>query len=100
MNQNQIYQLILLKKAYFCLKFKSMNELTIKIESQHFANFLAYLKTLDYVKVEKIEGKPYSPDMQDFVNGLHDALNEVDLIEKGLKKGKPAREFLKTREYF
>jgi hypothetical protein len=64
-------------------------KLLVEVPNEKAKSFLEMLKKLTYVKTEKLNRKD-----EKFYEGLKEAVEEVNLIKEGKKKGKPLVEFL------
>jgi hypothetical protein len=64
-------------------------KLLVEVPDEKAKSFLEMLKKLTYVKTEKLNRKD-----EEFYEGLKEAVEEVNLIKEGKKKGKPLFEFL------
>ena len=63
-----------------------MKQLTLTIADPHFDAFLAFIKTLDYVKVEECEEAALA--------GLQNSLHQVKLMQEGKLPKQSAQDFL------
>lgn len=63
-----------------------MKQITLNIAENKFKTFLEFIKTLDYVKVEDVEGKA--------LEELQSSLNEVKLMQEGKLPKESAQDFL------
>lgn len=68
------------------LKFVYMKQITLNIAENKFKAFLEFIKTLDYVKVEDVEGEA--------VRELRESLKQVKLMREGKLPKQTAQEFL------
>ncbi len=64
-------------------------KLLVEVPDEKAKSFLEMLKKLTYVKTEKLNRED-----EEFYEGLKEAVEEVNLIKEGKKKGKPLFEFL------
>ena len=64
-------------------------KILVEVPDQKAKSFLEMLKKLTYVKTEKLNRKD-----EKFNEGLKEAVDEVNFIKEGKKKGKPLIEFL------
>jgi hypothetical protein len=64
-------------------------KLLVEVPDEKAKSFLEMLKKLTYVKTEKLNRKD-----EEFYEELKEAVEEVNLIKEGKKKGKPLFEFL------
>ena len=71
-----------------------MKEVTISVPESKFDFFIELIKSLQFAKVEKINGKPLTDEQQEFVSGLEEALEQAELHRQGKIKLKDARSFL------
>lgn len=66
-----------------------MRQLTISIPDNHASFFLKVVKAFDFVKVEKnikVEEPSVSAEQKRILDGISEAVNEVNLHKKGIKK--------------
>lgn len=66
-----------------------MRQLTISIPDNHASFFLKVVKAFDFVKVEKnikVEEPFVSAEQKRILDGISEAVNEVNLHKKGIKK--------------
>lgn len=63
-----------------------MKQVTLNIADSKFKAFLEFIKTLDYVKVEEIEGKAIAE--------LQSSLKQVKLMQEGKLTKQTAKDFL------
>ncbi len=66
-----------------------MRQLTISIPDNHASFFLKVVKAFDFVKVEKnikVEEPSLSAEQKRILDGISEAVNEVNLHKKGIKK--------------
>ena len=68
-----------------------MKQPTLNIEDNKFNDFLGFIKTLDYVKVEDIEATA--------MKKLQSSLKQVRLNKEGKLPKQSAREFLNDLQY-
>ncbi len=61
----------------------------LEIQDNKAAFIMELLKSFSYVKT-----KPITPAKAHFISELKEAINEVNKIKAGKKKGRPAKEFL------
>ena len=64
-------------------------KLLVEVPDENADFFLELLEQLKYVKA-----KPFDRKAEEFYDGLRAAVEEVNLIKAGKKKGKPLAEFL------
>ncbi len=63
-----------------------MKKVTLNIADNKFKTFLEFIKTLDYVKVEDMEGKALTE--------LQNSLKQVKLMQEGKLPKQSAQDFL------
>ncbi|PRY88998.1 hypothetical protein [Mongoliibacter ruber] len=63
-----------------------MKQLTLNIDSNKFKTFLEFVKTLDYVEIEEIDGKT--------LEELQISLRQVKLMQEGKLEKQSAEDFL------
>lgn len=63
-----------------------MKQVTLNIADNKFKTFLEFIKTLDYVKVEDMEGKALTE--------LQNSLKQVKLMQEGKLPKQSAQDFL------
>lgn len=57
--------------------------------------FLEYIKTLEFIVIEKTQKKTIvSKEKQQVLNGLKQAVKEINLIKQGKMKARNAQDFL------
>ena len=74
-----------------------MRQLTISIPDNHASFFLKVVKAFDFVKVEKnikVEEPSLSAEQKRILNGISEAVNEVNLHKQGKIKLQSGDEFL------
>lgn len=74
-----------------------MTQVTLDIQDSKLSFFLELIKNFDFVKVKEglsLEGKKLTKEQLDFVNGLKDALEEVELHRQGKIKLKTIDQLL------
>lgn len=69
-----------------------MTQLTLTLPDSHSAFIIKVLRAFDYVKVEKIEkkvkvqGPPLSVEHKRILDGISEAVEEINFHKKGIKK--------------
>lgn len=63
-----------------------MKQLTLNIADNKFKAFLKFIETLDYVKVEEVDGN--------LIEGIENGLTEVKQIKEGKISKQSAKDFL------
>jgi hypothetical protein len=74
-----------------------MTQVTLDIQDSKLNFFLELIKNFDFVKVKDeptIDGKKLTREQIEFVNGLREALNDVELHMQGKKKLKTIDQLL------
>ena len=74
-----------------------MRQLTLSIPDNQFSFFMKMVKSFDFVKVEKtikVVELPLTDKQNQFLDGISEAVNEVNLHKKGIKKMQSGDEFL------
>ena len=72
-----------------------MKQVTLHIPDNKFSFFMELIKSLKFIK--KVEtGEEIEVEKEEILQGIHDAVNEVNLIKAGKKKAQPLSEFLDT----
>ncbi|MEA5458280.1 hypothetical protein VB796_04490 [Arcicella sp. LKC2W] len=74
-----------------------MRQLTISIPDNHASFFLKVVKAFDFVKVEKnikVEEPSLSAEQKRILDGISEAVNEVNLHKQGKIKLQSGDEFL------
>ncbi len=69
-----------------------MKDIVVSIPDKEYAFFMKLVKSLDFVIVKEPEDNP--PTKQEFLNGLQQAVQEVNDIKAGKKKGQSLTNFL------
>ncbi len=69
-----------------------MKDIVISIPDKEYTFFMKLVKSLDFVTVKEPGDKP--PTKEEFLNGLQQAVQEVNDIKAGKKKGQPLKDFL------
>ena len=68
-----------------------MKQITLQIPDKKYSFFMELIKNLDFVK--KIE-EDHEPSKEEILDGLREAVKELNLIKAGKKKARNAEEFL------
>lgn len=68
-----------------------MKQITIHIPDNKFPFFMELIKSLKFIKTVDADG---DTSKEQILKGLQDAVEEVNLIKGGKKKGQPLSEFL------
>ncbi len=68
-----------------------MKQVTLHIPDNKFSFFMELIKSLKFIKRIDTEEKN---SKEQILNGLQDAVEEVNMIKAGKKKAKPLSEFL------
>jgi hypothetical protein len=74
-----------------------MTQLTLTIPDSQSAFIMKVLKAFDYVKVEKkvkIQDPPLSVEHKRILDGISEAVEEINLHKKGIKKMQSGDDFL------
>jgi hypothetical protein len=66
-----------------------MTQVTLQIQDNKLPLFLELASNLKFIKKVEVE---HEPTKLEILHGLRDAVEELNLINEGKKKGKPARE--------
>ncbi len=69
-----------------------MKQIVLSIEDRKYNFFMELIKSFSFIKIEK-KNKLNASQIA-YVNGLKEALEEVELHEKGKTKSKLAKDFL------
>jgi hypothetical protein len=69
-----------------------MKDVVVSIPDKDYTFFMKLIKRLDFVTIKEAEDKP--PTKQEFLNGLQQAVQEVNDIKAGKKKGQSLKDFL------
>jgi hypothetical protein len=69
-------------------------QLTINIPDQEVSFFRELIKRFHYREIVNEKTETLTPEQEEFVQDLKDALRDVELYQAGKKKLKTAREFL------
>ena len=69
-----------------------MKQIVISIPDKEYPFFMKLVKSLDFVTVKEAEEKP--PTKTEFLNGLKEAVEEVNDIKAGKKQGQSLKDFL------
>jgi hypothetical protein len=60
-----------------------MRQVTLQIPDNQYSFFMELVKKLKFAKITSTPAKKLNPDQQEWVDGLKDALNEVELHMQG-----------------
>jgi RNase P protein component len=69
-----------------------MKEIVVSVPDKEYTFFMKLVKSFDFVTVVEPEVKP--PSKQQFLNELKQAVQEVNDIKAGKKKGESVKDFL------
>ncbi|MCY7422313.1 MAG: hypothetical protein LH478_11290 [Chitinophagaceae bacterium] len=69
-----------------------MKDIVVSIPDKEYTFFMKLVKSLDFVIIKELEDEP--PTKQEFLNGLQQAIKEVNDIKAGKKKGQSLKDFL------
>ena len=69
-----------------------MKDILVSIPDKEYTFFMKLVKSLDFVTVKDHEDKP--PTKQEFLNGLQQAIQEVNDIKTGKREGQSLKDFL------
>lgn len=69
-----------------------MKEVTVQIPDKKYEMFLELMKSLSFVK--KIKTTDDEPTKEEILDGIRQAVKEVNLIKQGKLKGRPVQELL------
>jgi len=70
-----------------------MRQVTLHIPDKKYPLFIELVKSLDFVK--KIEEENIEPSQKQIIQGIKQAVKEMNLIKAGKLKARDARYFLK-----
>ena len=75
------------------IKIIKMKQVTLHIHNNKYPLFIEFAKSIDFIK--KIEEEEYKPrTKKQILNGLKEAVKEMNLITEGKLKGRDARELI------
>jgi hypothetical protein len=60
-----------------------MRQVTLQIPDSQYGFFMELVKKLKFAKIASVPAKKLNPNQQEWVDGLKDALNEVELHMQG-----------------
>lgn len=69
-----------------------MKDIVVSIPDKEYRFFMKLVKSLDFVIVKELQDKP--PTKQEFLNGLQQAVQDVNDIKAGKKQGQSLKDFL------
>ena len=69
-----------------------MKDILISVPDKEYPFFMKLVKQFNFVTIKESIDKP--PTKDQFLNGLREAIEEVNDIKAGKKKGQPLKEFL------
>jgi hypothetical protein len=69
-----------------------MKNITLSVPEKDYSFFIKLIKKLDYVEIK--DTKKVSTAKQKFLDEFKDAIEEVNQIKAGKKKGRPFQELL------
>ncbi len=69
-----------------------MKEVTVQIPDKKYEMFLELMKSLSFVK--KVKTSDDEPTKEEILDGIRQAVKEVNLIKQGKMKGRPVQELL------
>ena len=71
-----------------------MKHVTVHITDKKLPLFLELAKSLDFVKKIEVEEEYKESTKEEILEGIRQAVKEVNLIKQGKLKGKPLKELL------
>lgn len=74
-----------------------MREIVVKVPDEQYSFLMKLLRNLSFVKAEPVkQAKPkkMTPEQQEWVDGMREALHEVELHQQGKIQLKSARQLL------
>jgi hypothetical protein len=71
-----------------------MKTLTIKVPDNKYSFFVELIKNLGFAKQVEVEDIDIDLDKAEILNGIREAVDEVNLIKQGKKKSVPLKDFL------
>ncbi len=69
-----------------------MKDIVVTVPDKEYPFFMELVRKFDFVTVKDTDEKP--PTKKQFLNGLREAVQEVNDIKAGKKKGQPLKDFL------
>ncbi len=88
-----LFKVLQLNKTVFCEKtYFTMRQVTLHIPDKKYPLFIELAKSLDFVK--KIEEKDVEPTKEQVLQGIKQAVKEMNLIKAGKLKARDARELI------
>jgi hypothetical protein len=70
-----------------------MKEVTLQIDDSKFKFFMELVQSLDFVKVKEVSDYN-EPTKKEILEGIKQGMKEASLIQMGILKGQPIKEFL------
>jgi hypothetical protein len=69
-----------------------MKDIVISVPDKEYPFFMKLVKQLNFVTIKDSNEIP--PSKEEFLDGLREAIDEVNDIKAGKKKGQPLKDFL------
>lgn len=69
-----------------------MRDIVISVPDKEYPFFMKLVKQLNFVTIKDTNDDP--PSKKQFLDGLREAIEEVNDIKAGKKKGQPLKDFL------
>ena len=63
-----------------------MRQVTLQIPDSQYGFFMELVKKLKFAKIASVPAKKLNPNQQEWVDGLKDALNEIQILDMELKQ--------------
>ncbi|MEO8149272.1 MAG: hypothetical protein ABI723_16625 [Bacteroidia bacterium] len=71
-----------------------MKQVTLQIPDKKYPFFMELIKSLDFVKKVRAKEEDREPTKEEILDGIKQAVNDVNLIKSGKLKAKPLNQFL------